>query len=119
MKMSENFNSNEMEFTFVQLTHFDELEIKFDFIEYDEYLFFCNKMLKDWLFIYNNFDFKFYINYDRIWRPIENKYNLKYDNLEKFFDDMVKKYFNIVEYDIVCAMGYKFFLISDYMKNNI
>lgn len=118
MKTFEQYKNKKMEEFFIQIMN-NELEIRFDFIIYPDYLFYCNAVLKDFLFIFNKKDYKFYINDYRAWDPLQKLYDLKYEEIHKFFGVMVDKYFNIKDYNILCAVGYKFFLISDYMKNNI
>ena len=78
---------------FLELAHLDELEIKFDFIEYENDLYyFYNKNV---LFDQYKKSGRFYINYDKIWSIFGSKFNLKYNDIQSITKKMVERHFKL------------------------
>ena len=95
----------EYEKLFLELTHLDELEIKFDFIEYENYLFhFYNESE---LFLQDKKNGWFYMNYTKIWSIFGSKYNLKYDDIQSITKDIVEKHFKLK--DIITTFRNEFY----------
>ena len=97
MKTFEQYNNiDEKEKLFLELTYLDDLEIKFDFIEYKEYIFYFYK--DDYLFYQDKKNMKFYINYYKIWSVFESKFNINYEEIREFMKGMIDKHFNLKDY---------------------
>lgn len=97
MKTFENYNKDEkeMEELFLQLAHFDELYIYFDFITYSEYIYYRTN--GDWLFDQNKIKKEFWISYE-IFMVFEQQF---YDSdIFIFIASMIEKYFGIKNYTI-------------------
>lgn len=91
MKTFEDFNN--MEELFLGIAHLDDLEIKFDFIDYGaDFFYYYND---SWLFKENKKNEFFFINYDKIWSVFEKKYGLNYDEIDNFMTIMLDKYFKL------------------------
>lgn len=75
------FNINDLEKLFIEYLHFNELEIKFNFIEYGDELFFIYN--KDWCFSYISHHKCLFINRSKL--PKLN-YVLNNEQLSKLFD---------------------------------
>lgn len=91
-----HYTKEEKENLFLELAHLDELEIKFDFIDYkttldyvynDEILFIQSKRIKI-----------FVINYKDIWSVFTKRFNLTRGEIKEFTEDMIEKYFNLKGY---------------------
>jgi hypothetical protein len=95
MKTFENYNLKyEMEESFLHLAHLDNLEIKFDLIEYEDDMFYFYDNI--YLFSYMKKPKEFYMNPKRIW-SIENRYDISGIEFEQFMKSMVEKYFNFYD----------------------
>jgi hypothetical protein len=94
----ENFNNKEkeMEEFFLQLSHINELDIKFNFIEYKDTLFYLYK--NKCLFDQDKKTMYFYINYDKIWSVFEKEFSLNYQEIKDFMSGMVEKHFKLKDY---------------------
>lgn len=114
MKTFEDFNytEREIEKTFLELSHIDELEINFDFIRYtfDLYYFYKNECL----FEYDKISDFFYVNYYRVWLPIRD---FDHDDLEEFMVTIIVKYFNIDVKSVRPATSI-IPILNDHFKNN-
>jgi len=92
--------SNEQDYDklFLELAHLDELEIKFDLIKYEDYIFyFYNEKV---LFDYNKRNGWFFINFDDVWSIFKNMYLLSYDFIKYIINKPIVKYFKITNIDI-------------------
>lgn len=93
MKTFENFIIDDKEKFFLELSHFNELELKFDLIGYRLEIFhFYNKQ---YLFCYHKPMDTFYINEDMIWLIFQMKFGLDHKEMSEFFEIIVHKYFNL------------------------
>ncbi|MCK9445703.1 hypothetical protein M0Q50_02295 [bacterium] len=88
----------DMEETFLELSHLDKLEISFDFIDNDEWIFYFYKNRE--IFDQNKISKIFYINLYEIWSPIQKKFELDYQVTSDFMKDMIEKYFKINGYSV-------------------
>ena len=97
MKTFEAFNNiDEKEELFLQLAHLDELEIKFDFIEYENIIFY---FYKDKCLFYQNKKSKaFYIEYVKIWSVFEKKFSLNFKETKDFMVGAIDKHFKLKDY---------------------
>lgn len=101
MKTFGNFNNKQkqMEDFFIEVAHLDELEIKFDFIEYNGlflYYYYNNVRLFD---MTKKFKY-FHIN-SLIWKSFSSKFNLDYNNAQSILSSMIEKYFNLSGYKTI------------------
>ncbi|MCK9445933.1 hypothetical protein M0Q50_03475 [bacterium] len=118
MKTFEQFeNINELEKSFLELAHLDELEIKFDFMRYESDIFYFHnykclfKLVKKNVFIY--------INSDEIWSVFENKFGLDYIKTTKFMGDMIHKHFKLNSYKISKYENWLLRSIDNHFKLNV
>lgn len=96
MKMFDAFNIDDKEKLFLELAHLDELEIRFDFIEYKNSLYYFYK--KNCLFDQNKKRKIFWINYSKIWRVIEKKFDINDKETKDIMSSMVEKHFKLKKY---------------------
>lgn len=88
---------DDMEKLFLELTYFNELEIRFDFIEYDDELYYYYKETKMFM-VYEYFE-QFYIN-ERTFRQFVDEYVLNIMSPKDFISDMIEKHLNLINYSI-------------------
>ena len=93
---------DEYEKLFLELAHLDELDIKFDFIEYKNYIFYFYNETE--LFDQYKKSRDFYINYNEIWSFFKTNYNLNYDDIKSITKDLVERHFKLK--DITTNMNY-------------
>lgn len=118
MKTFEQFeNIDEKEKLFLQLAHLDNLDIKFDFIEYKYELFYIYK--DNCLFYQEKKSKCFYINFDKIWEVFENKFSLNYKKIQKIMNGMVKKHFKLKGYKSFIESFPTCSMIEKHFRNNI
>ena len=88
--------ANDCEKLFLELSHFDDLKIEFNFIDYESisYNYYINDII---LFEYNKPDGTFVVNYSEIWHEIHDKYDLNGMDMQIFMNNMIMKYFNVDE----------------------
>ena len=97
MKTFEQFqNIDEKEKLFLELSHLDEIEIRFDLFKYKNDLFYFYK--ENYLFDQDKKYKYFYISYDNIWSVFELKFNLNYQEISDFMKGMVDKHFKLKGY---------------------
>ncbi|MCK9445782.1 hypothetical protein M0Q50_02690 [bacterium] len=98
MKTFEKFNTiDEKEEQFLGFAHLDELDIKFDFIEYEIGLFYFYKEI--WIFGQEKKYKYFYIN-KYFWDSFESNFGLNYQETKVFLSVMLDKYLNLSDYII-------------------
>ena len=104
MKTFEQYNNKEkeMEELFIQLSHLDELDIKFDFLRYKYEMFYFYK--KNFLFDIEKFGTnsidKFWID-EKIWNRIVLRFGFSSIDIEDFMVSMSIKYFGINKKNII------------------
>lgn len=81
----------ENEKTFIDATHLDELEIKFNFIKNQIYIYYFYNKIE--LFDYNKKHGKFRLNYVEIWEFLEHYMN--YEDVQITTNNILKKIFKI------------------------
>lgn len=105
MKTFEQFEDiDETEEKFLQITHLDELVIKFDFIRYNYGFFYFYK--DKCLFQQDNKNNYFFIRYKEIWLFLKKKFNFNDNENRYYMEEMIEKYFKLKDYTI------------DYMKTS-
>jgi len=85
-------NEDDIEKQFIELSHINELEIKFDFDDWSDYLFYFYN--KSEIFDNDKRLKYFYIN-NKIWKHLENEFNLEYVELSYIMDKIIEKHFNL------------------------
>lgn len=98
MKTFQKFNVDdelEKEKIFLKFAHIDELEIKFDFIDYESDLFYFYK--KFTMLCQDKVNETLYMSI-RIWSVFQSKTNLNHNETKKFMTHMLDKYFNLNTY---------------------
>ena len=94
-----NDKEKEYEFFFKNISHLNELEIKFDFFTNKKYLFYFYG--EDYMFDYNKYyGNEFHINSDKIWSIFEDAFYLKNENIYDIFYKIINKYFDIKDIKI-------------------
>jgi hypothetical protein len=93
MKTFEAFNIDPHENLFLEISHLDELEIKFDFFEYKSTIFYLYN--NNCLFGYVKSHKTFYVNRDDISKYFETSFYINKKNMVVFLESMINKYFNI------------------------
>lgn len=100
MKTFEDFNINPIDKLFIELSHIDELEIKFDFIYSPKQLYYFYKDKLFFMHIKKPTNFM-YVSLHQIWNPLikyknEISKNVPTEKMIRFVvDDLVEKYFNL------------------------
>lgn len=93
LELFDYFNlGTEMEEKFLELSHLYELDIKFDFIEFN----YRNKLFyfyKDICYFIHSISDNFFINYD-VWEPIKSEFRLSDNQIKSFMLSLSNKYFN-------------------------
>jgi len=84
---------DEYEKLFLELAHLDELDIKFDFIEYKNYIFYFYNETE--LFDQYKKSRDFYINNNEIWSFFKTKYSLTYNDIQSITKDLVERHFKL------------------------
>ncbi|MCK9445721.1 hypothetical protein M0Q50_02385 [bacterium] len=93
----QNHMEKEMEELFIKLSHLDELEIKFNFISTENYLFYNYN--DEWQFIQEKNQMYFWTDEDII-VGIENDFDLGRVETRIFLQTMIEKYFGFKNYNI-------------------
>ena len=78
---------------FLKLSHLNELEIKFDFIEYKKLIFYFYNETE--LFDQDKKSGWFYINDDKIWSVFKFKFSLNYDDIQSITKKAIEKHFKL------------------------
>lgn len=97
MKTFETFNNtDELEKFFLEVAHLNELEIRFDFINFETYMFyfynykcFFHKMKKTKIFYMDDY---------YIFSKFKSKFNINYRNFRLFTKKMIDKHLNLDDY---------------------
>ena len=99
---------------FIELSHLDELEIKFDFIEYEDYIhYFYNESM---LFVQDKKKGWFYMNYDKIWSIFKTKFKLNYGDIQSITKKIVEKHFKLNDITTVQHTIYELILVEKHFK---
>ncbi|MCK9446880.1 hypothetical protein M0Q50_08535 [bacterium] len=102
MKTFEHFEViDEKEKLFLELAHLDELEIKFDFIEYPKNIYYFYK--DTWLFNQDKKFNYFWINYDKIWIVFSSKFDINYKEIGYYMSDILEKHFKLNGYETISS----------------
>ncbi|MCK9446879.1 hypothetical protein M0Q50_08525 [bacterium] len=116
MKTFEKFkidDEREKERIFLYFAHIDELEIKFDFIEYKQFIYYFYKEYT--LLCQDKVKQKFNISI-RIWSVFESKTGLNHKETKNFIKQMLNKYFNFDKYTIHKGLPQGIILIEKHFK---
>jgi hypothetical protein len=98
MKTFDDFDEyDEKEDFFLELAHIDELQIRFDFIKYKIYMFYCYENNRS-LFHKIKKRKIFYIDDFYMFSKFEKKFHTNYKNTRIFMKKMIDKYFNLYDY---------------------
>ena len=84
---------DEYEKLFLELSHLNELEIKFDHIKYEDYIFYFYN--ENELFYQDKKNDYIYINYNEIWLIFERKFDLIYGDIQVITKKIVEKHFKL------------------------
>jgi hypothetical protein len=95
---------DEKEIFFIKTSKINDINIKFDFIEYKYLLFYFDKYLL--LFEHDKKSHDFWINSKHIWYVFGQKFKLDYNDTQKFMNSMVEKYFDLYKYNILRNENY-------------
>lgn len=97
MKTFEQFqNIDEKEKLFLELSHLDEIEIRFDFINYKTLLYYFYKEIN--LFEQDKIRLYFWINNEEIWSHFESIFNND-NEIKIFLSHMINKHFGLNDYN--------------------
>lgn len=97
MKTFEQFeNIDEKEKLFLELAHLDDLEIRFDFLELGEYMFYYYK--EKCLFGQEKKNKKFYVSRYEIYRFFEKAFNFSHKEFDDYILNIIYKYFKLDDY---------------------
>lgn len=100
MKTFEAFNNidKEIEELFLELSHIDELDIKFDFREWTDSIFYFYGNIV--LFEQELLSHHFWINDKKIYNVIKKEFDLNSGEINMYMDGMIEKHLNIHGYSI-------------------
>lgn len=89
--------TKEFEKRFLELSHYDKLEMKFDFIKYRWHLFY---FYNDDCFIEVHKDtYSIWIDYENIWMNIDNEFTFSIDSyMKKIANKYFGMYYNFVDW---------------------
>lgn len=109
MKTFESFNNKdkEIEELFLKLSHIDELDIKFDFREWKDSIFYFYGDIV--IFEQELLSHQFWVNGKKILNVIKQELYYSSQDIEDFFKSMIEKHLNIHGYSIET---YGFMMIS-------
>ncbi|MCK9445736.1 hypothetical protein M0Q50_02460 [bacterium] len=96
-KYKKDINLDKQEELFLELAQLDELDIRFDFIELPEDLFYFYK--EKCFFVQDKNGKCFRINDDDIWSIFRNNIGMSYTATQSFMNIMIKKYFGLYAYN--------------------
>lgn len=99
---------NKKEKLFLKLSHLDELQIYFDFLDYhnNELFYYYDTHASIYytcLFSIEKNKKLFCIDDDLIWDNFRKKFDMSHHEITDFMKDMAKKYFNITDYDVILS----------------